>query len=92
VPSPTAEQLRARAVTLRRNATSLDAADLLTLHWSAGHDVWIGPTAARFIDDLASAALYVKSAAQACRDAARSLEQQAAALAAQAALQPTGPR
>jgi hypothetical protein len=79
VSSPTPEQLRARAVTLRNQARSLDSCKLLKLHLRAGPDVWIGPTATLFCADIGNAANNVRIAAQELRDAARALDQQALA-------------
>lgn len=72
-----AEQLRARARSLRRLATQLNGAAALTLHQRAGEDAWIGPVADHCRDDLHAVRREIHAAHDDLITAARNLDRQA---------------
>jgi len=77
VPTYTAEQLRARARSLRGIAAQLAESGALTLHERAGEDTWAGPVAAHCRDDLLAVRHEVLAARDELLVAARALERQA---------------
>ena len=72
--SNSAAELRRRAGSLRRSAHLIDVAELWVLRRRAGEDVWIGPTASAFLDDLTVAEAQLRAAYEELCDAARRLE------------------
>lgn len=85
-PSPEVEILRARAAGLRKLAGRLQASPVVDLHRRAGTDVWLGPTAFECHDELITLGRRITDAADDLVWSARSLEQQAAVLAAMTAV------
>ncbi len=76
------EQLRRRAGTLRRSAFQVELAELWALRRRAGDDVWVGPAAGEFLDDLAIAEAHLRNAYDELRAAARRLDREADSLEA----------
>jgi len=77
-----AGELSARAATLRRLATRLEAAAPASLSSRAGEQTWIGPTADRCRGDVTAQLAAIRAGAADLRARARALEAQAAVAAA----------
>jgi len=85
--SGAAEQLRHRAASLRTAAAKIEACSAIDLYHRAGGDVWRGPTPTRCLDDLLQMRAGLCRGADELRAAARTLEQRAEQLDAQARAQ-----
>ncbi len=70
----TADSLRWRAVKLRQQASAIGIAEAWGLRRRAGEDVWVGPAARAFLDDLAVAESKLASAIDTLTTAARHLD------------------
>lgn len=70
----TADSLRWRAVKLRQQASAIGIAEAWGLRRRAGDDVWVGPTARAFLDDLTAAEHKLAEAIDALTAAARHLD------------------
>jgi hypothetical protein len=67
-------QLRQRAATLRAHARTIADSSAFVLPRRAGDDVWIGPTATRFRDDLGLVLAKLRAASTELTTAADRLE------------------
>ena len=67
-------QLRQRAAVLRHGANAVANSSAFVLPQRCGDDVWMGPTATHFRDDLTTALVRLRSAAEELQLAAARLE------------------
>ncbi|CAB4893032.1 unannotated protein [freshwater metagenome] len=77
ITSRPGDDLRGRAHQLRRTAGAIDDSGADGLYRRAGVDTWMGPTAARCLDELTTARRQLHEAAEALRRTARQLDQRA---------------
>lgn len=70
-------QLRQRAAVLRHAADAVGTSSTFVLPQRSGDDVWMGPTAMHFRDDLATVLARLRSAAEELHMAAARLEARA---------------
>jgi hypothetical protein len=78
--SPQAQQLRARAATLRSLSKKIGNSKALTVYRCAGTDTWVGPTPDRCRDALTTMRAQLQTQQAALLDTAALLEQRAVSL------------